>query len=372
VDFHVNDGSGQYASIPVGASDSLVLPNPQKYPGWYWFADNKNYTFLYWRNADNTIGANAGQTLTSTELDIFDNKFYAVWQINSSEIVFSDRLDSTNQNILSFAPGTDITIPDPKNDWDWNSQKTGNYRYRFLYWESEDKTKRFYAGDKVSISQLDAAGGVLYAVWEKGIYCVVTVCDYKGNPTSLRQEYKVGETYGGFITYLKASVSDITGYVFSGIYNSLTGGSRITKDTVVTSTTDHNIYMIYNPITYNIVYKNGYSTSMGSGAYGTVPSQKVKYDEEVKLNKCTYTVPGYEFKEWELKNKGVSIGYKEGEEVKNLSSKSSDTVTFTAKWVPLEVNATLNLNFKDTKKSEKLIVSKKANTYEDIEKLYLQ
>ena len=52
--------------------------------------------------------------------------------------------------------------------------------------------------------------------------------------------------------YGKLPVAFKTGNIFLGWFTKLTGGTQVTSDTIMTSTADHTIYAIYQPIQYKL------------------------------------------------------------------------------------------------------------------------
>ena len=76
-----------------------------------------------------------------------------------------------------------------------------------------------------------------------------------------------------------------------------------------------------------------------NGGSGSMPSQEVSYDSNIKLSKNLFTNTS-KFKEWNTKSDGMGISYTDEQEIINLSITNGDEIKLYAIW---EVN-TSNLN----------------------------
>ena len=110
--------------------------------------------------------------------------------------------------------------------------------YRFSGWYTA-KT----GGSKIANSTTvdNSAGSTLYAHWKANQYIVTF--DPNGGTVSTNSK-KV--TYNS--TYDTLPIPTRAGYTFDGWYTALTGGTKVTEDTVVTATANHTLYARWSPI----------------------------------------------------------------------------------------------------------------------------
>ena len=87
----------------------------------------------------------------------------------------------------------------------------------------------------------NSAGSTLYAHWKANQYIVTF--DPNGGTVSTNSK-KV--TYNS--TYDTLPIPTRAGYTFDGWYTALTGGTKVTEDTVVTATANHTLYARWSPI----------------------------------------------------------------------------------------------------------------------------
>ena len=117
----------------------------------------------------------------------------------------------------------------------------------------------------------------LYARWKAATYTV------RFNSLGGSSARQITVTYAG--KYGTLPVSTRTGYDFAGWYTAETGGSEVTKDTIVTTAAAHTLYARWNAHAYQIVYD-------GNGGTGSVEPQDAVYGTETALAANGYEKTG--------------------------------------------------------------------------------
>lgn len=110
--------------------------------------------------------------------------------------------------------------------------------YRFSGWYTA-KT----GGTKIASNTMvgNSAGSTLYAHWKANQY-TVTFDSNGGTVSTNSKKVTYDSTYGTLPIPTRA------GYTFDGWYTALTGGTKVTEDTVVTATANHTLYARWSPI----------------------------------------------------------------------------------------------------------------------------
>ena len=113
----------------------------------------------------------------------------------------------------------------------------------------------------------------------------------------------------------------------------------ITNNTNNTTSSNHTIYAIWQPNTYNIVFDKN-----DNDAIGTMSNQTVDYDKTVNLNANTYIKEGYTFAGWNTQANGQGTAYLDEASVSNLTSTNNGNVTLYAQWIANQYTATFDYN----------------------------
>ena len=210
--------------------------------------------------------------------------------------------------------------------------KTG---YSFTGWNTKaDGSGTAYA-NKASVKNLTSKDGStikLYAQWTPKTYTLT----YNGNggTTPDAQTALYDSVWGNL------AVSTRTGYDFTGWYDSVTGGTQITSDTVCTG--NKTVYAHWTPITYTISYDGNGNTE------GKTDSSTHTYDVVGKLTANGYARAGYTFTGWNTKEDGSGKAYADKDSIKNLTTVAGKTITLYAQWslntVSVSVPRSLILN----------------------------
>ena len=168
-----------------------------------------------------------------------------------------------------------------------------------------------YSDEQNVVNLTSEDGGIvtLYAVWKINRY-TVTFIDGKTGDVIGRQEID----YGGNATMPAAPSHD--GYKPNGWSSN---GKNITKDTTIT--------LSYQPISYQIAFDKN-----SGEASGTMPNQRMQYDQWANLDRSAFSRPGYRFAGWDT-HRGAGTSYEDGEKVRNLSETDGDVITLYARWI---------------------------------------
>ena len=190
------------------------------------------YDFVNNTNARKAITHYFGFWVVCQRASSYKNQGKIIWTITPKSIAYTVNFDP-NGGVVSKAsiPVTYGeaygTLPTPT--------RTG---YSFSGWYTA-KT----GGTKIVSSTMvgSSAGSTLYAHWKANQYTVTF--DSNGGTVSTKSK-KV--TYNS--TYGTLPIPTRAGYTFDGWYTALTGGTKVTEDTVVTATANHTLYARWSPI----------------------------------------------------------------------------------------------------------------------------
>lgn len=218
--------------------------------------------------------------------------------------------------------------------------------YTFLGWCTKSKrtsknAKFFEPGAIVSASDFGITKKgktvTLYAIWSDPIVYNVTY-DLAGGEFSYKDAMKASalKTHTAAKT-IKLYTPKKLGYKFAGWDDSLTKTvEKYKKSLPKYIGSDVALVAIWTPITYKVNF-NGNGGYIGEKKSLTVTD--IAYDTNLYDEKM-YKAPtvsdlykdGYTFVEWNTKKDGTGQGYKVGEEIKNLTTKSGKTIKLYAIW----------------------------------------
>lgn len=117
-----------------------------------------------------------------------------------------------------------------------------------------------------------------------------------------------------------------TGYTFNGWYTAVSGGTKITEDTKVTTASNHTLYAQWSVNSYKIDFNGNGSTG------GSMSKLEMKYGTAKKLTANAFAKTGYSFNGWNTKADGSGTSYADKASVNNLTSTNGVTVTLYAQW----------------------------------------
>lgn len=164
----------------------------------------------------------------------------------------------------------------------------------------------------------DAENGfTMYAHWEKGI---TVHFDGNGYTQTINDKTVVpGKVYTN-LPYLAERYMP-TDKRLESWYIKLDGegdarfGAAVTKDTDF-STMGDEVTLIAKWRGYQYIIKYNIKYSDKSSVTGTMADQPAPFGENVKLNSCAYSRPGYDFAGWAISSYGSTIAYADGATIK--------------------------------------------------------
>ena len=209
------------------SSDTKVAWNTVTYDNTYgamlnFVPTRIGYTFAGWYTEER-----GGEKITSSsKVKIAkDHDLYAHWTPNKYKVTIKTDKDTTvawdtvtygqkYSPMLNFIP-----------------KKTG---YTFVGWYTE-----LYGGEQVTSSSVVriTQDQILYAHWKNSQYKLTLRNEDKSIITTATVTY--GKAYGGMLSY----APEREGYTFAGWYTAITGGTRVTAKTIVSTANDHDLYI---------------------------------------------------------------------------------------------------------------------------------
>ena len=220
VTYHANGGSGtapiesdKFAGEEfLAANNTFTAPIGMQFAGWNTSADGTGTSYA------------AGAQVTMPEDNL---NLYATWEPMDYSISYLELNGASNSNPASYTYGSGFALQDP-------GPREG---YSFSGWYDAAT-----GGTKVTlISNTDTGNKTLYAHWESTQAVSITVTfDTQGATTEVEPLLVVpGDVFGSL------PVVSRVGFTFLGWFTALEGGTQITADTVVTSTTDLVLYALW-------------------------------------------------------------------------------------------------------------------------------
>ena len=190
------------------------------------------YDFVNNTNARKAITHYFGFWVACQRASSYKNQGKIIWTITPKSIAYTVNFDPNGGEVSKASMAVTYgkaygALPTPTrpgyNFSGWFTAKTGGSRI-------------------VSNTKVDnSAGSTLYARW-KAKQCTVTFESNGGTVSTNSKKVTYDSTYGTLPTPTRA------GYTFDGWYTALTGGTKVTTDTVVTATADHTLYAHWSPI----------------------------------------------------------------------------------------------------------------------------
>lgn len=209
------------------------------------------YTFTGW----NTKEDGSGTALTKSTTVGGDVTYYAQFSdtLNTYQITYENVDDAANPNPFFYTYGTAVPLAPPT--------RTG---YTFGGWYEDSS----FSGEQVTAIAADATENkTLYAKWTANTYTVTF--DANGGEVDLSEkEVAYGSTYGT----LPTPTTTRTGYGFDGWYTEPNGGTKVTSDTVVTTTNNQTLYARWVPASYEIIYHLEVPEEEAAGEAATNPN----------------------------------------------------------------------------------------------------
>ena len=177
------------------------------------------------------------------------------------------------------------------------------------------KTKYIYYDPVTYSITYDVGEGTLDSSYPK-TYNVLTSVNLNSYPKPTKEGYDfIGWELNG---------KETTG-VNLGINNSTLTASNLVSEMKKRQTGNITFTAKWTGSTYTVRFDP-------NGGSGTMKDQKFVYGQEQNLTKNTFTNGSSTFKYWNTKPDGTGTTYKDGEAVKNLTTKSNGVVTLYAQW----------------------------------------
>nr|MCR5623609.1 InlB B-repeat-containing protein [Lachnospiraceae bacterium] len=262
-------------------------------------------------------------------------------------ITFTVRFHSGGTNDLiktvTMVTNGQYTFENPKVSWCWyNDVPT----YEFSGWAFSENGSPYFGGDGITtilstneIYRFTTNGVLdLYSTWTiRKSYNLDLYLD-DGTSLCLSKRIFKGATYGNLPVPTKS------GYYFLGWYTSLSGGTKITSDTIVNVTKDQVLYARFNKS--NIGYflflhsGNGEFINSETGKSYTQIVASISYETEfflssTSLNTGDEYIPkktGYVITKWNTDENGNGTEYQADTNVSKLTSKSGSLFHLYAQW----------------------------------------
>ena len=286
-----------------GGSSAEDLPIPvltdNTFLGWYDAEGNRVYKYSVVKTASN-------HTLT------------AHWTETALEITF----DANGGTLTINTQPVDYDVADTLYDAEYiNLSKTG---YSFTGWNTKsDGSGKPYANE-ASITVTENT--TLYAQWSKNSYHVVFYPN-EGTGSMSTLYFTYDETKA-----LTQNAFTRKGYTFNGWAETSSGEPVYSDKQEVSNLSSDadgvvNLYAVWNPIQYTVIYNKN-----ASDATGTTASSTHTYDVGKALTANGFTRTGYEFAGWTVNADGTGDYYENINSVKNLSETDGANVTLYAQW----------------------------------------
>ena len=243
------------------------------------------------------------------------------WEANSYSIAY-DKNGGTGS-----MPNQSMTYGVEKNLSKNTFTRSG---YTFTGWKMNDKDNGTSYNDEDIVKNLtDVDGGTvtMYAQWIKNGY--VIKYDHNGGTGSMPDQTMQYDIPAKFTK--NAFTRD--GYGFTGwrMGNPSSGTEYQDEASVTNLTSDNNgsvtMYAQWSPISYTIAFDKN-----RTDAIGTTSSMSMKFDVAKNLTANGFSSASSKFVGWNANADGTGTAYKDGQNVKNLTSTDGATVTLYAVW----------------------------------------
>lgn len=293
ITYKLNGGTNSSNPSTYTVTSAITLKKPTKkgykFEGWYSDSSYKN------RVTRIVKGATGNKTL------------YAKWVANKYSIIYNlngGKNDGSNPSSYKVTTAT-ITLKNPKRK---------NYKFEGWYSDSSYKNK------VTRIAKGSTGNKTLYAKWSANIYSITYNLNGGKNNSSNPSTYKITTS-----TITLASPRK-TGYTFAGWYGDSSYKNKVTH-IAKGSAGNKTLYAKWKVNKYTIKFDGNGATS-GSMSKMT----NCKYDTSYTLRANTFKKKNMIFLEWNTKADGSGKSYADKDFVKNLSSKTNETVTLYAQW----------------------------------------
>lgn len=299
VSFNANGGTSSTSSFKIYAGNEYGdLPTAYKegynLEGWYTQASGGT------KVTENTI-CNSSTTL------------YAHWVIATYIIRYDENGGTGAPDMQSKKYGATLTLSTTV------PRRSG---FTFKGWNTAiDGTGTNYSAGGPYTANADAT---LYAMW--GGSHEVTLKANGGTVAPSRVSVSPGYAYGPLPTPV------LEGYEFAGWYLETSLRTQVTSETIVASTSNHNLYAKWTDKYYTIKYN-------ANGGTGAPDASLKKHGTTITLSTVTPTRTGYKFTGWYLTTDCTGTKYSAGG-----SYSANESITLYACWTPQQYIVAYNAN----------------------------
>ncbi len=217
--------------------------------------------------------------------------------------------------------------------------------YVFIGWSLEDVSDYAPGSSVKNLTDQEDAVVVLKAIWELGTYMVRF--DANGGTGTMKEEkYTCGKVKSLFKNKYQKS-----GYTFVGWNTRKDGTGESYTDKQKFGRDDQEdgdtfiLYAMWKGNSYTVKYDGNGASS------GTVALSSHVYGTASSLNKNRFQRKGYTFAGWNTQKDGKGKNFKDGAQVKTLTTTLNGTVVLYAKWTPISYNITYHLRGGNLKSS---------------------
>lgn len=310
VAFDGNTGLGGIGII------NCVYDTPFNLPANYFI--KTGYTFIGWSTSpDGEVLYTDEEEVKNLSSDVNGSiTLYAIWKANTFTVKFDANTASGEMADAAVTYDSEAKLPECA------FTKTG---YTFIGWSlTSDGAVLLTDIEYDNLKTEEGDTVTLYAIWSENSYTLSF--DANGG-----EGEKIPATVYGYeaSVTLPKNVFTKTGYILSGwslekdgeqVYANGETVNHINseKDGAIT------LYAVWTPVKYTVEFDANTGT-------GTMEGISAEYDENITLEKNTFTKDGYHFLGWST-SEGGAAEYTDGAAVKNLTATDGAEVTLYAVW----------------------------------------
>ena len=283
-------------------SSAITLNNPSK----------TGYTFKGWSGTGLTGDSNTTVTIPTGSTG--NRSYTANYTANKYTVNFNKQegtggTDSTQATYAAAMPAIELPTRD-------------GYDFAGYFTGANGSGTKYYNANGSSAKNWDkTATTTLYANWTPKSYNATFHRNYNSSDTTTTT---VAQTYNAAWTGVPTWTR--TGYTKVGWFDQATGGNAVSVTGNYTFTTAKDLYLHWNPVTYNILY----NANNGSGTME--PSVKT-YDSPLTLRENTFTRQGWHFLGWSQSNTATTATWGDkGTLNSDLASTQDANVNLYAVW----------------------------------------
>lgn len=320
-------------SLHIYDVEDTLATNGYRITGWY-FVGWKDNAGNYYENGQSV------RNLTSELNGIF--VLSAQWAKNDYWVRYEENRPDSTAPVVG-------NMTDSKHKYDTNEiLKKNEYSiigWHFIGWnvQKDGKGMSYNDGSEISnLSSIDGATFILYAQWERNSIII----KYHPNVPANASNSVQGNMQDSVHKYdeksnLFAHAFSLNGWDFL-VWNTKADGSgtEFAKESEIynISSEDNkiiNLYAQWKNNVYTIEYVGNKPNTASNSVVGSMKISTHRYDEISSLSNIGYSLVGWKFIGWNTKSDGSGVSYKNGQNVKNLTSFNSGNIRIFAQWTPI-------------------------------------